>query len=155
MTTWTTRKCVVNPFCQTGMTGLGTDLSRDGREKSPGALSHFGKLTYIYINKPKTMNQFNTFALVVGLLCLIFAVWIRFRAGEKYMKLFCFGDDTSRYDLRKFRVVHAAGCSLVGLCAIWAAFASGLIPILAMLAVLIVDCILILTVCKKDDRQER
>ena len=43
------------------------------------------------------MNQFNTFALVVGLLCLAFAVWIRFRAGEKYMKLFYLGD-TSRYD---------------------------------------------------------
>ncbi len=99
------------------------------------------------------MNQFNTFALVVGLLCLIFAVWIRFRAGEKYMKLYCPGD-TSRYDLRKFRVVHAAGCALVGLCAIWAAFTSGLIPILVMLAVLIVDLILIYTICKKDGRQE-
>lgn len=101
------------------------------------------------------MNQFNTFPLVVGLLCLAVAVWVRFRAGEKYMKLFCFGDDTSRYDLQKFRVVHAAGCSLVGLCAIWAAFASGLIPVLVMLAILIVDCILILTVCKKDGQQGR
>lgn len=100
------------------------------------------------------MHQFNTFALVVGLFCLVFAVWIRFRAGEKYMKLFCPGE-TSRYDLQKFRVVHAAGCALVGLCAIWAAFTSGLIPILAMLAVLIVDCILILTVCKKDGQQGR
>ncbi len=101
------------------------------------------------------MHQFNTFALVVGLLCLVFAVWIRFRAGEKYMKLFCIDGDTGRYDLQKFRVVHATGCSLVGLCAIWAAFTSGILPILAMLAVLIVDCILILTVCKKDGQQGR
>lgn len=99
------------------------------------------------------MNQFNTFALVVGLLCLIFAVWIRFRAREKYMKLFCLGGDTSRYDLQKFRVVHAAGCALVGLCAIWAAFTRGIIPILAMLAALIVDYILIYTVCKKDGQK--
>ena len=100
------------------------------------------------------MNQFNTFALVVGLLCLISAVWIRFRAGEKYMKLFCLGGDTGRYDLQKFRVVHATGCALVGLGAIWAAFTRGIIPILVMLAVVIVDDILIYTVCKKDDRKD-
>ena len=100
------------------------------------------------------MNQFNTFALVVGLLCLIFAVWIRFRAGEKYMKLFCLGGDTGRYDLQKFRVVHATGCALVGLCAIWAAFASGNIPLLVMFAALIVDYILIYTVCKKDVQKD-
>lgn len=35
------------------------------------------------------MNQFNTFAFVVGLLCLALVVRIRFRAREKYMKLFC------------------------------------------------------------------
>ena len=99
------------------------------------------------------MNQFSTFALVMGLLCLVFAVWIRFRAGEKYMKLFCLGD-TSRYDLQKFRVVHAVGSALVGLCAIWAAFTRGGIPILAMLAVVIVDLILIYTVCKKDSQKD-
>ena len=69
------------------------------------------------------MNQFSTFALVVGLLCLVFAVWIRFRAGEKYMKLF-------------------------------SAFTRGGIPILAMLAVVIVDLILIYTVCKKDSQKD-
>ena len=100
------------------------------------------------------MNQFSTFALVVGLLCLVLAAWIRFRAGEKYMKLFCLGGDTSRCDLRKFRVVHSAGCALVGLCAIWAAFTRGIIPILAMLAVVIVDHILIYTVCKKDGQKD-
>ena len=100
------------------------------------------------------MNQFNTFALVVGLLCLIFAVWIRFRAGEKYMKLFYPGRDIGRYDLRKFRGVHATGCALVGLCAIWAAFTSGLIPVYIMLAVLIADFIMIYTVCKKDGQKD-
>ena len=68
------------------------------------------------------------------------------------MKLFCLGD-TSLYDLQKFRVVHAAGCALVGLCAIWAAFTRGSIPILVMLAAAIVDDILIYTVCRKDGQK--